>query len=377
MSRSKKHFREKIGRFITILKRGRTYYAEVYVNGQQSRQSLGTRNLKAARERALDIDAKLQRGEMTEKPVRISVKQATEGYLAYVTSESRRPKTLAKYSSVLGSILEFTSSQGVIYLDQINLLLAEKYRAHLRTAGYADNTIAARTTLLKMLTKWAVERDLLVKDPLTRFKGNKAKPSRQPCFTLDQVDMILSVAQGQQKAILGVLAFTGMRIGELQWLAWDNVDLDNGFIQVRPKDDWIPKHGRSRTIPIHDRVREVLQHLPTKHRWVFTARKSEKYPKGGNQINPGHILERLKKVLSKLGLQGHLHTFRHFFASHCANNGVPPFQLIKWLGHADVGMVMHYYELHDEQSLWTMKKLSQVGSKKTESRVGDLQAEVV
>jgi len=377
LSRSKKNFREKVGRFITILKRGRSYYAEVYANGQQTRQSLGTRNLKAAREKALDIDAKLQRGEMPERPTRISVKQAAEAYLAYVTSESRRPKTLAKYSSVLGSILEFASSQGITYLDQINLLFAEKYRAHLRTAGYADNTIASRTTLLKTLTKWAVERDLLVKDPLAQFKGNKAKPSPQPCFTSDQVEMILSVTQDQQRDILEVLAFTGMRIGELQWLAWDDVDLDKGFIQVQPKDDWIPKHGRSRTIPIHDRVREALQRLPTKYRWVFTARRSEKYPKGGNQINPTHVLERLKKVLSKLGLQGHLHTFRHFFTSHCANNDVAPFKLIKWLGHADVGMVMHYYELHDEESLWTMKKLSQAGSKKAESQVGDLRAEAV
>ncbi len=82
-------------------------------------------------------------------------------------------------------------------------------------------------------------------------------------------------------------------------------------------------------------------------------------------------------MLSKLGLQGHLHTFRHFFTRYCANNGVASFKLIKWLGHADVGMVMHYYELHDEESLLTMKKLSQVGSKKAESLVGNLRAEAV
>ena len=37
---------------------------------------------------------------------------------------------------------------------------------------------------------------------------------------------------------------------------------------------------------------------------------------------------------------------------------IPPFHLIKWLGHADIGMVMHCYKLHDEESLWTMKKVS-------------------
>ena len=81
---------------------------------------------------------------------------------------------------------------------------------------------------------------------------------------------------------------------------------------------------------------------------------------------PTHILERLKELLRKLKLDGHLHTFRHFFISYCANSGVPPFQLIKWVGHADVGMVMNYYALKDEESLWTMKKLCQADAARPE-----------
>ena len=124
----------------------------------------------------------------------------------------------------------------------------------------------------------------------------------------------------------------------------------------------MPKHGRSRVFPMHDRVRAVLDRLPQDHRWVFTGRPSRKYPAGGRRIWESHILDRLRKILDVLKIEGHLHTFRHFFISHCANHGVPPFQLIKWVGHADVGMVMNYYALHDEESKWTMKKLSTVTS---------------
>ena len=109
-----------------------------------------------------------------------------------------------------------------------------------------------------------------------------------------------------------------------------------------------------------------VRQLSRKHRWVFTAEPSKKYPQGGHRISKVHTLEKLKKLLGKLGLEGHLHAFRHFFASHCANNGVPPFQLVKWLGHADVSMVMHYYELHDEESVWAMKKLSLADDEKPE-----------
>ncbi len=321
----------KVGRFITILKRGRTYYAEVYANGQQTRQSLGTRNLKAAREEALDLDAKLQRGEMPTRPQRIELAEAIDLYLSYVEGEGRRPSTLKQYRYDLGAFLRHASGQGVRYLDQINLLLVEKFRASQRKAGFAEKTLQHRTIVVKQLIKWSEERDLLLRNPLKGLKVKKAQPSPQPCYTIEQVEVILDAAEGQQRDILEVLAFTGMRIGELVWLTWDDVDFDKGFIRIRPKDDWVPKHNRSRVIPMHGRAEAVLETVAKKHRWVFTALRSKEYPKGGHQISGVHVLERLKKILKKLGIEGHLHTFRHFFISHCANSGVPAFQLIKWV----------------------------------------------
>ena len=49
-----------------------------------------------------------------------------------------------------------------------------------------------------------------------------------------------------------------------------------------------------------------------------------------------------------------LHTFRHFFASFCANNGVEMAKLMKWMGHASVEMVMRYYTLGEDESRQAM-----------------------
>jgi len=133
--------------------------------------------------------------------------------------------------------------------------------------------------------------------------GSWAKSPEQPCYTLEQVETILSAEEGQLRSILEALAFTGMRIGELVWLTWNDVDFENGFIQVRPKENWKPKNGRPRAIPMHDRVRAVLRQLPRKHRWVFTAEPSKKYLQGGHRISRVHTLEKLKKLLGKLGLE--------------------------------------------------------------------------
>ena len=360
MNISKTNCRERIGRYVTLLRRGRVYQADVYFNGVQQRRSLNTRNRKEAEKKALDLDAELRRGEVPERPKRVALADAIAQYIEHVEGHSRRPRTLTQYRHDLGAFLSFASGKGVRYLDQVSLLLVEQHQVAQRKAGYAGKTVQHQMVIIKQMIKWAVERDLLPRNPLVGLKVNQAEAELQPCFGADQVEMVIAASAEPLRSIVEVLAFTGMRIGELVWLTWDDVDLDRGFIHIRPKDAWVPKHGRSRVIPVHARVRAVLETLPRRHRWVFAAAPSRKYPSGGHQISATHTLEKLKAVLRRLGIRGHLHTFRHFFISHCANSGIPPFQLMKWVGHADVKTVMHYYDLKDEESLWSMRRLSQL-----------------
>ena len=55
---------------------------------------------------------------------------------------------------------------------------------------------------------------------------------------------------------------------------------------------------------------------------------------------------------------GRLHSFRHFFCSQCANQGIPERTLMSWLGHAEAAMVRRYYHLTDTESRRLMDRLS-------------------
>ena len=107
-----------------------------------------------------------------------------------------------------------------------------------------------------------------------------------------------------------------MRFGELRWLTWDDVDLVAGVLHIRPKENWRPKTGDQRAIPISPAARQVLESLPRTARWVVTALPSATYPRGGHQISERRLLAYLKRILTQLGLRGHLHTFRHTFISN-------------------------------------------------------------
>jgi site-specific recombinase XerD len=372
LSNSDNNRREHVGRFVTIYKRGGVYHAQINANGLQRRRSLHTHKLREARARALDLDARVQSGDVWRRTPRVTLQRAIEHYIDYVKGAGRRRKTVTQYSSDLDAFLGFATEKRIHFLDQIDLLTAEEYRADLRKAGYADKTLQHRLVILKQLVKWAVERALLPHDPLAGLRVRQAQARPQPCFTLEQVEKMIAAAAGTLKQMVEVLAFSGMRISELVWLEWADVDFERGFVHVRPKEGWAPKNGRPRVFPMHARVRAVLEALPRGYRWVFTARASAKYPLGNHRVSAVHILERFKRLLKRLGLKGKLHTLRHFFISHCANNGVPPFQLIKWIGHTSLSTVMQYYSLQDEESIQTMQRLSLVGNG---SRDGDESAE--
>lgn len=70
-------------------------------------------------------------------------------------------------------------------------------------------------------------------------------------------------------------------------------------------------------------------------------------------------------------IDGRLHSFRHFFCSWCANNGVPERTLMTWLGHADSRMVRRYYHLQDDESRRRMEELSLVSETEVAARLID------
>ncbi len=54
---------------------------------------------------------------------------------------------------------------------------------------------------------------------------------------------------------------------------------------------------------------------------------------------------------------GRLHSFRHFFCSMCASNGVAQQVVMRWLGHRDSKMVEYYFHLHDDEAHRQMRRI--------------------
>ena len=139
-------------------------------------------------------------------------------------------------------------------------------------------------------------RKLITDNPLANVKLNKPPLEPKPGPTLKEVNDLLAAAGEPLRGRLAVLAFTGMRSGELQRLKPGDIDLAGGWVHIRSRPGAETKTRESRKVPVHPRPRAVLTALPTVRReWLFTAAASRKYSAGGRPMSTKRLNEQFAR----------------------------------------------------------------------------------
>ena len=174
---------------------------------------------------------------------------------------------------------------------------------------------------------------------------------------------------------LGILIclFTGIRIGELCALTWNNISLDSMQIYVKrtmqrlqnldentPAKTYIsidePKSRCSiRTIPIPDNIIDDLTRSYVDDAFVLTGSRI-------SYVEPRTMENRFKSILGKCGIEdANFHALRHSFATRCVEVGFDIKSLSEILGHANVNITLNRY-VHPTMELKreNMDKLSEL-----------------
>ncbi len=292
-----------------------------------------------------------------------------------------RESTKRSYRSVFDKFIPFATAQGATVWNGVTANLLNGYAGHLEDKGYAHKTLVNELTTLKQAVKWMIQAGHLKGVKPIELKLRKAESLPAYCYRPKEVTEMLNHCRthktlGWVADVIITLACTGLRIAELVSLRWADIDLESKRLTLTDETGRSVKSGstrrklksgRSRSFPIHPDLLDVLKRLPRKDAYVFHG------PNGG-QLNPNtvrcflvrDVIEPLtEKFPTPDGQQGfkdgRLHSFRHYFCSTCANNGVPERIGMTWLGHADSEMIRNYYHLHDEEAQRRMKQLDFLG----------------
>ena len=358
--------RIRIGDRVTIYPRGmkKIYVADYWHGDKHCRRSLGTRNLKVARQKAVELEAQLANRGLTQASSVTALDKAVDVFVDHRRTENRRPKTVSKYRGFLREFVQFAADRGVTEVGKITALHIDEFRA-LRRRTHGPKSMHNEGVMLKCFFRFCRQRKLVPESPMADmvFKRPILEPRGGP--DLEAINNILNAASQPRQTQLALLAFAGLRSGELQRLQPQDVDLRGGWIHVVSRPGAETKTGRSRKIPIHARLRPLLEATPkTPRNWFFEALPSKKYPEGGHCISTKHLNEDFLVLLKQLGLPAGryggytIHSLRHSFETICVNGGIPQRVIDTWMGHwSDRSMAAHYYRLADNESQSFMKKV--------------------
>jgi integrase len=325
-----------------------TFWATFSIGGKQRFVSLEVFKRDDAFRAAYRLSQRLEIGEqqLVER-TNIKLGEIVDTYLALLKGRGRAFKTMEKYTYVLKKLQTWWEKRGDKAASRFTVHDFYGFKAQLERDGMAQKTIADRMMIVRQLLKWASEKAkphrLLPTNPIAGEPVMEAKSPQQPCFTPEQVKVLLDNADPILKPIFAVMAYTGLRFGEVRDLMWDHIQLrDNGgAIRVYGGGSGVdggPKDHDYRTVPVNAELARILTAMPQDQARVFSQPGTKKYPDGTRPLDQTQLLKKLKKLCKRVGFPDwkkyKLHSFRHGFASMCARKNLPQKYILDWMGHS-------------------------------------------
>lgn len=228
--------------------------------------------------------------------------------------------------------------------------ISEKLKSGL-SARYVSDIVV----LLKSLFKYA-ERTYQIIDRITYVvMPKKQRPEIHILDNSQQKILEKYLIHAKDNTSFGIMLtlYTGLRIGELCALKWEDIDLKKRTLTVRHTLQRIssprehdktqlvitePKSFSSqRTIPLPDCIIAMLKKFRNKpHTFILSGTEKP--------IEPRTMQYRFSAILKNVNLPSvHFHSLRHLFASNCIALGFDVKALSEMLGHSSVQFTLDRY----------------------------------
>ena len=193
----------------------------------------------------------------------------------------------------------------------------------------------------------------------------------------EQQRFISYLMENMDECRFGILLtlFTGIRIGELCALRWENVSVSDRSIRInstlqRLRDTDMQGQSRtrlvtgtpksdtsSRTIPMTEYAAELCRRMDPGNANAYILTGTERF------MEPRTLQYRMERYTRECGLQGvHFHTLRHTFATRAVEVGFEIKSLSEILSHSTTTITLERY-VHSSMELKrdNMNKLAAVG----------------
>jgi len=282
---------------------------------------------------------------------------AVDAFLADCGARNLKTVTVVGYTHILRTLSEASSREsfngGIKYIDQVTLDALTAFRASRKGRdGTSPLTpLSQRTELqtLRNFCRFCVERDWMKNNPAKVIKppretGPPTLPFEQAevtailnaCGKIDNgsPDRRVERARKRARAMILLMLYSGLRIGDVATLERSKVDATTGKLMMRTMKTGFPLY-----LKLHPSALDALAALPVENpRYYFWSGNG----KAMSLINS--MRRTFDCVLKLAGVKsGHPHRMRDTFAVRLLEKGTPIRTVSLLLGHSSVVTTEKHY----------------------------------
>ena len=231
--------------------------------------------------------------------------------------------------------------------------------------NYSNSIIDKDVGMINRCFREAVDRKIITSNPMScvRKPHSDRKDKKVRALTKEEQQRLLNVLRSSDikyKEQMLLMMFTGMRMGEINALDVNDINLRFNMITIRrsitrDKND-NPIIGESaktetseRTIPIPLQVKPLAEKIVTNYidnkygLLFFNQNKSR--PLTTSQVNSQfkRICDKYKIIDESVPGTISLHSLRHTYATRCIEAGMPAKVLQTLIGHKDIETTLNTY----------------------------------
>lgn len=272
-----------------------------------------------------------------------------------------RPSSYRTYMNIYRNHLQ--NSLGGWEIGRITPEAIRYFLQSLHDKGLAPGTVRAIYRLFSAAMKCALEEEIICRNPCVRIRLQNTLPPEQRVLSGEESRLILEDATARKDLPVLLGLYTGLRLGEICALKWEDINWSQRAMTVRRTAQRIagqrpdlqktvltvgvPKSAKSlRTIPLSNFILELLaeQKKPASAGYIFGTETQA--------AEPRTVQRRFQRMTERLGLLGvHFHTLRHSFATRLFELGVDIKTISSLLGHSSARTTLDFYahSLLDQQ----------------------------
>ena len=231
----------------------------------------------------------------------------------------------------------------------------------------SGKTILEHHRLLRAMLHKAVYWQLIVSNPAERVQAPKARKPKRKSYDDEQTKILLenleqlSIEDTKYKVAIILTVFTGVRLGELMGLEWQDIDFKNGIISINRSSQYLSDMGVfTKTPKTESSIREIaipefIISLLEEYKLWYEEQKSiydELWANSdrlfvqsdGKPMHPSTISKWFVKYVGQIGLPViNFHGLRHTNASLLVAQNVDIAVISARLGHAQISTTLDFY----------------------------------